>query len=554
MRKWMCIVLCFLMLLPVTAYATEDSADGNTQSSENTCSHSYSGWSVSGGNHVRTCSGCGDTESASHTYSSWTASGENHIRACSVCGHSESGAHTYDAGNITTPATCSAAGVKTFTCTTCPATRTESVGATGTHVYQNGQKVDDTNHKLTCPGCNGEITEAHSWNAGQVTVNATCQAAGKKVYTCTKCPATKEEVIPQSTTHTYGSWTTDNENHTRTCSVCSKVDSGKHSWGTGTVVTAATCKEAGVTSYTCSGCNTVKYEDVAKKTTHTYDNDCDDTCNVCEQKREAAHKFSEAWTKNGSGHWHACLVCGEKKEHLDHVPGPAATEYKEQTCLTCGYVLTARKNHTHTPQNDWKSDRNGHWHTCSGCEVELDFEKHDFGPGCDGCTDCGFVDPTKHIYDGSWESDRLTHWGVCKVCGSVSELQDHIPGPEATKDAPQTCTVCDYVLSEFQEHEHVPTNTWLSNDAEHWRVCECGERLDVDPHIWDEGVKNKDKTITYNCAMCDETKTEPLVEERGGFPWGALLVMLIVLLIAAFATLAWILLQPKQKGKFTHQK
>jgi hypothetical protein len=319
------------------------------------------------------------------------------------------------------------------------------------------------------------------------------------------------------------------------------------------VVKKETCKENGIYAYTCSICNKVENRNKDKLTTHTYDNDCDDTCNVCEAKRTGVHKFSETWTKNGSGHWYACLVCGEKKEHFDHVPGPAATEYREQVCLVCNYILRAKLNHVHNPSKEWKNDRIGHWHSCSGCEIEVGFEKHEFGTDCKGCKVCGYVDPTKHIYDGNWEFDKKSHWGKCTVCGEVSELQDHIPGPQANQNGPQTCTVCDFVISEFVEHDHKPTGNWLFNDAEHWQVCECGEILDADPHIWDEGVKNKDKTITYNCAMCDEVLIEAQTEQGRGFPWIALLIMLIILLGAAFGTLAWILLQPKQKGKFTQK-
>lgn len=541
MRKWICMLLCLfvLIMLPVTGFATEGEETNNINTQSNNSQ-----------NDTNENSNNSEDTTCTHTYS-WTPSGDTHAGTCTLCGDTTSAAHTYDSGTATTPATCTTAGEKTFTCTVCSATKKEPIAATG-HSYGNGQKVDDTNHKLTCSGCSGEITEAHTWNTVE-NPKATCKEAGKKISTCTKCSATKEETISVLTTHTYGAWGGDNENHSRTCSVCGKIDSGKHTWSTGTVVTEATCKEAGVTSYTCSGCNVVRYEDVAKKTTHTYDNDCDDTCNVCEAKRVAAHKFSQVLTKDSSGHWYACLICGEKKEHMDHVPGPAATEQKEQTCLTCGYVMTARLNHVHNESKEWQSDRNGHWHTCSGCEVELSYERHEYGTGCEGCKDCGYVNPDNHIYDGIWELDRFSHWGTCTVCGAVSELQDHIPGPEATKDSPQTCTVCGYVMAEYQEHNHEAVGTWLYNDAEHWRVCECGEKLDVDPHIWDEGVKNKDKTITYNCVMCDEVKVEAQPQEERGFPWMALLVMLVILLVAAFGTLAWILLQPKQKGKFTER-
>ena len=65
--------------------------------------------------------------------------------------------HTYDSGKVTTKATCGKAGVKTYTCTGCKQTKTESIKATGKHTY----------------------------NSGKVTTKATCGKAGVKTYTCT---------------------------------------------------------------------------------------------------------------------------------------------------------------------------------------------------------------------------------------------------------------------------------------------------------------------------------------------------------------------------------
>lgn len=73
--------------------------------------------------------------------------------------------HTWDAGVVTKEATCTEAGVKTFTCS-CGATKTEEIPATG-----------------------------HTWNDGEVTTAATCTEAGVKTYTCTVCNATKPEAI-----------------------------------------------------------------------------------------------------------------------------------------------------------------------------------------------------------------------------------------------------------------------------------------------------------------------------------------------------------------------
>lgn len=74
--------------------------------------------------------------------------------------------HTWNAGVVTKEPACTEAGVKTYTCTTCGATKTEEIPATG-----------------------------HIWNDGEVTTAATCTEAGVKTYTCTVCNATKPEAI-----------------------------------------------------------------------------------------------------------------------------------------------------------------------------------------------------------------------------------------------------------------------------------------------------------------------------------------------------------------------
>ena len=48
------------------------------------------------------------------------------------------GDHSWDSGVVTTPATCTATGVRTYTCTVCGSTRTESIAASGTHSFVNG--------------------------------------------------------------------------------------------------------------------------------------------------------------------------------------------------------------------------------------------------------------------------------------------------------------------------------------------------------------------------------------------------------------------------------
>lgn len=73
----------------------------------------------------------------------------------------------------------------------------------------------------TCSGCSYSKEEAiaqlqHSWGAGTVTVNPTCNTAGKRVYTCALCGGTKEEAIAPTGNHNF--------NAAGNCTVCGTND------------------------------------------------------------------------------------------------------------------------------------------------------------------------------------------------------------------------------------------------------------------------------------------------------------------------------------------
>lgn len=71
-------------------------------------------------------------------------------------------AHTWDAGVVTKEPTCTEAGVKTYTCTTCGATKTEAIAALG-----------------------------HVWGAYTVTEHAVNGNDGEKTRTCSRCDTTE---------------------------------------------------------------------------------------------------------------------------------------------------------------------------------------------------------------------------------------------------------------------------------------------------------------------------------------------------------------------------
>lgn len=405
---------------------------------------------------------------------------------------------------------------------------------------------DPTTTPETTPSVPVQCT--HSWDAGTGT-DATCTAAGTKTFTCTICGGTKTETTP-ARGHSYNSWEATVDTHSRTCSVCNAVDSGKHSISE-SVTKQPTCKEEGVYAEYCAICDYIVYEVLPKLTTHTYDNSCDGDCNVCGEFREVKHDYQAWWTKGASGHWHACSKCGDKGDFGKHFPGPAATEEEAQLCLTCGYTLTPKLNHEHDYAQTWTNDEEGHWYACSGCEEQKDFMPHDYDDPCDpDCNVCGYENGNAHTFDGSWHSDEEGHWFVCTTCGGVVEPKDHVAADAAAEGGAVYCRDCGYLMAVAQDHTHSYMDVWLKDEGSHWQECECGEQSAPEAHKWDAGKAQEDGDTLYKCSVCGAERTEEAPEEeKGEFPWAILFLGLIVALIGAVIALI-IVLKPKKKGKF----
>lgn len=273
-----------------------------------------------------TCTGCGyeKTEAIaktdSHTYGAWqTGDGENHIRSCTVCQKQETAAHSWNSGKVTKPATCKEEGVKTYTCTACKQTKTETIALSTTHSWGKWTKVDADSHKRACTVCALEETGSHSyktsWSKDSKEHWHECKDCKDKIDVEAHIPgAEATETTPQTCktckyilkaalghTHAYASeWTTDETGH----------------W------------------YTCSGC-----EEKGEFAAHDFENDCDPDCSICGFTREAGHSFGTEWVTDGENHWHACAGCGAIEDQEAHIPGAEATEESAQTCTVCEYEL-----------------------------------------------------------------------------------------------------------------------------------------------------------------------------------------------------------------------
>lgn len=386
----------------------------------------------------------------SHSYGNWTVQNTAiHQQTCSICADVKTEEHSWDDGTITKAPDCDRFGEMTYTCTICSGKDTQLIPYTGKHSYGEGVRVDDFTHRYTCTVCGTELTVHHSWDSGTVTKKPDCKETGESTYTCTVCSSVKTEILPVTSQHSYGVWNkVDDSTHTHTCTVCGKSETKDHSWNRGTVITPATCKGSGEKAFTCTDCGATKTQVLPQLTTHTYSHGCDTECNVCGATRKTSHRYAPDWSKDASGHWHACSECGNKKDTAAHVPGPAATETTAQTCTDCGYVIQAELGHTHSYAETWTSNEAGHWYACSGCEEPGSYTDHSFENACDGdCAICGYERMTTHSYAEAWQRDEAYHWHSCSVCGETADEAAHVPGPAATETTAQTCTDCGYEIA-----------------------------------------------------------------------------------------------------------
>ena len=97
--------------------------------------------------------------------------------------------HKWDEGKVTTEATCTEAGVKTYTCA-CGETKEEPIPAKG-HTFSEAWEKDETNHwhKCTIEGCTGISDKlAHTFSDWHLNADNT-----KLIIDCTACGYVKDE-------------------------------------------------------------------------------------------------------------------------------------------------------------------------------------------------------------------------------------------------------------------------------------------------------------------------------------------------------------------------
>lgn len=212
------------------------------------------------------------------------------------------------------------------------------------------------------------------------------------------------------------------------------------------------------------------------------------------------HNWNSNWSSDSFSHWHECSICKGKGDIAAHTYDQQvktkAYEKSSATCLSgatyymscvCGakgadtFEIGDKDpdNHSGILNNDWKSNDTNHWKEYSCCRAHAEEAAHSGGTAtCQNkavCSTCNkpYGDLGSHVPASTWSKDASGHWHACQTpnCNDQLAFAAHTPGPAATEDAPQLCTVCSYELAPALEHTHV-WGAWISNgDGTHTRTC-----------------------------------------------------------------------------------
>ncbi|MBR3683699.1 MAG: hypothetical protein IKL78_02355, partial [Lachnospiraceae bacterium] len=108
---------------------------------------------------------------------------------------------TWDAGTVTTPATCYASGIKTYTCSGCQNTRTETIAQLTHNYVTTVTPATCTSSGVTTTTCSycqdskSETIAQLSHNYVTTSTAATCTEAGKSYDKCSFCGDIINEVV-----------------------------------------------------------------------------------------------------------------------------------------------------------------------------------------------------------------------------------------------------------------------------------------------------------------------------------------------------------------------
>ena len=278
--------------------------------------------------------------------------------------------------------------------------------------------------------------------------------------------------------------------------------------------------------------------------THAYDNACDTTCNVCDEKRTIEHTPGNVVVENNidpdcenNGSYDNvvyCTVCDKEISRetitvnaLGHTAGANATCTTTQNCTVCGVVLNGALGHSYnavvTAPTCTEVGYTTYTCHCGDTYVadEVAALGHTAGANAtctttQNCTVCGVVlnGALGHSYNAVVTAPTCTeagyttytcHCGDTYVADEVAAL-GHTAGANATCTTTQNCTVCGVVLNGALGHSYnaVVTVPTCTTEGYTTYTCHCGDTYIADEvaALGHTAGANATCTTTQNCTVC----------------------------------------------------
>ena len=459
-----------------------------------------------------------------HTFTKLDFNDDGHYTVCAVCDtpdpDSTSQPHQCDQTTVT-ELTCTQDGVEKFSCV-CGYFYTETTKATG-HELDKTQfsKRTPSGHFYECTKCDDEVMAQHEsvdadcpdgYNRA-----ATCYKQGHQDKRCTVCELVYHQTTPMTDDHNFATeWSGNGTFHWHAClngdgECTAKGDETQHTFVT--VREEPTCTETGHEHKACecgqiqSGSNRTLpaaghdyAETVLTPATCTQAGEVQKDCRVCgnsvvETIAQLKHDWT-LWDSDARQHWHICGNCGavqtSKGNHNFRLVEAVASTctkdgYKLEECTACEYqkrtTLPAHHNYYSTDEgriDPTCKELGSHFEICDDCgdvrnvvDTQLGYADHDM-----------VYYPKKEATD---DTDGNRNYWQCKVCGryfSSKDCHEELFEEDIFIPAPKT-----HVVETIDELYEIALDNFLDEPSFDWyqitlTVCDLDvyERLMV---LWD---------------------------------------------------------------------